>query len=112
MNKELLKGSTEMIILKLLEKEDLYGYMMIKRLDEKSQNIFDLKVGTLYPVLHNLEKEQLIESYWEDSLSSRKRKFYKITNKGIKVLKQKREEWNTYAKGINNLFMEVKNINA
>ena len=112
MNKELLKGSTEMIILKLLEKEELYGYMMIKRLDEKSKNIFNLKVGTLYPILHNLEKEQLIESYWEDVFSARKRKYYKITNKGLKTLNKKKKEWDKYAEGIRNVFMEVRNSNA
>lgn len=112
MNKELLKGSTEMILLKLLENEDLYGYMMIKKLDGKSKSIFNLKVGTLYPILHNLEKEQLIESYWEDTSSSRKRKFYKITKKGLKLLDKKKKEWDTYVEGINNVFMEVHDNNA
>lgn len=112
MNKELLKGNTEMIVLKLLLEEDLYGYMMIKRLEEKSKNIFNLKEGTLYPILHNLEKEQFIESYWDESISARKRKYYKITNKGKKTLIKKKKEWDTYIEGINNLFMEVKYNNA
>lgn len=106
-DKELLKGSTKMMILKLLEHEDLYGYMLIKKLSEKSKQIFDLKEGTLYPILHDLEKNQLIESYWENSTSSRKRKFYKITSKGLKELHRKKLEWDTYIEGINNLFMEV-----
>lgn len=111
-NKELLKGSTKMIVLKLLEDEDLYGYKMIKKLDEKSKSIFILKEGTLYPILHDLEKKQLIESYWEDNLSARKRKFYRITKSGLKMLNAKKTEWNMYAEGINNIFMEVKYNNV
>lgn len=107
-NKELLKGSTQMMILKLLETEDLYGYKMIKKLSEKSQNIFNLKEGTLYPILHELEKSQLVETYWENTESTRKRKYYKITSKGKKALKKKKVEWDRYIEGINNLFMEVR----
>lgn len=112
MNKELLKGSTGMVVLRLLEKEDLYGYMMMKRLDEKSKSIFKLGEGTLYPILHSLEKEQLIESYWEKSSSARKRKYYRITEKGLHTLNKKKAEWDKYAEGINNIFMEVKVLNA
>ena len=59
-NKELLKGSTTMLILKLLESENMYGYQMIKKLSEKSENVFELKEGTLYPILHSLEERDII----------------------------------------------------
>lgn len=62
-NKELIKGSTDMLILNLLKNEDMYGYHMIKKLKEKSKNVFDLKEGTLYPILHSLEEKNLITSY-------------------------------------------------
>ena len=58
-NKELIKGSTDMLILNLLKNEDMYGYQMIKKLKEKSKNVFELKEGTLYPILHSLEEKDV-----------------------------------------------------
>lgn len=85
-NKELLKGSTSMLILSLLNEENMYGYEMIKRLQEKSENVFELKEGTLYPILHSLEENNLIWSYWDDS-TAKKRKYYTITEKRKKTIK-------------------------
>jgi len=84
-NKELLKGSTSMLILSLLNEENMYGYEMIKRLQEKSENVFELKEGTLYPILHSLEENNLIWSYWDDS-TAKKRKYYTITEKRKKTI--------------------------
>ena len=66
-DKELLKGSTSMLVLSLLEDENMYGYQMIKKLSEKSENVFEFQEGTLYPILHNLESNNLITSYWDES---------------------------------------------
>ena len=99
-NKELLKGSTNMLVLSLLKDENMYGYQMIKRLSEKSENIFELQEGTLYPILHNLEANNLITSYWDES-SGKKRKYYCITEKGRKHLQSKKEEWKNFSNGIN-----------
>ena len=99
-DKELLKGSTTMLILNLLKKEDMYGYQMIKKLKETSEDVFELKEGTLYPILHTLEEKRYITSYWDES-SSKKRKYYSITNEGRKLLKEKKEEWRTFRDGVN-----------
>ena len=99
-SKELIKGSTTMLILELLENENMYGYQMIKKLSEKSENIFELKEGTLYPILHSLEENDLITSYWDNSTAKR-RKYYTITEKGKKQLKERKEEWELFSKGIN-----------
>lgn len=99
-NRELLKGSTNMLVLSLLEKENMYGYQMIKKLSEKSENVFELQEGTLYPILHSLEEKNYITSYWDDS-GSKKRKYYSITNEGKKILKEKKKEWEIFSKGIN-----------
>lgn len=99
-NKELLKGSTTMLVLNLISNKDMYGYQMIKELTEKSENVFELKEGTLYPILHSLEENNLITSYWEDS-SGKKRKYYSITKEGRKYLKEKKEEWKIFSNGIN-----------
>ena len=99
-NKELTKGSTTMLILEMLKNENMYGYQLIKKLSEKSQNVFELKEGTLYPILHVLEENNFITSYWDET-SAKRRKYYAITEKGKKILKEKKEEWKIFSEGIN-----------
>lgn len=99
--KSLLTGSTTTLILKLLEEKDLYGYEMIETLSIKSDHTFDLKAGTLYPILHNLEKNQLVESYEKKADNERTRKYYHITTKGKKLLKEKHQEWVVYSTAVN-----------
>ena len=102
-SKELLKGTTTLLILQLLSEGDKYGYEMIKELDARSDELFTLKEGTLYPILHTLENDGMIEAYWEDTEQSRKRKYYKITKKGHKLLGDKKLEWDKYSKGVANI---------
>lgn len=99
-DKELLKGSTTLLVLSLLENENMYGYQMIKEMQERSDYLFELKEGTLYPILHSLEQKDLISSYWDET-TAKKRKYYSITSKGKKQLKEKKEEWNCFHKGVN-----------
>lgn len=100
MNKELLKGTTPLLILQLLTESDKYGYQITKEIEKRSESLFTLKEGTLYPILHSLENEQIIESYWEQTQSARKRKYYKITDKGKKIFDTKKNEWNEYSNGV------------
>lgn len=100
LNKELLKGSTTLLILNLLNHKSMYGYQMIKELSEKSENIFELKEGTLYPILHSLEEKGFVTSYWEDT-PSRKRKYYSITKLGKKTLEDKQKEWDIFTSSVN-----------
>lgn len=100
-SKKLLTGSTTMLILKLLEEKDMYGYLMIEELDKRSDNTFSLKAGTLYPLLHGLEEDGMVTSYDESVDSARVRKYYSITKKGKSLLKEKKEEWNVYVSTIN-----------
>lgn len=81
-SKELLKGTTTLLILQLLNEKDQYGYELTKALEQRTDNLFTLKEGTLYPILHALENEGMIEAYWEDTQSARKRKYYRITEAG------------------------------
>lgn len=99
-NKELLKGSTHMLVLSLLENQNMYGYQMIKALNHMSKNIFDFQEGTLYPILHTLESKNYITSYW-DGTTGKKRKYYSISKEGKKHLQTKKEEWNNFSTGIN-----------
>ncbi|HZJ76981.1 MAG TPA: helix-turn-helix transcriptional regulator [Oscillospiraceae bacterium] len=100
-DKNLITGSTAMLILKLLDNEDMYGYQMIKVLAQKSDDTFLLKAGTLYPLLHNLERQGMLDSYERSANSGRLRKYYSITKKGRKVLAEKENEWKVYVDAIN-----------
>ncbi len=100
-DKELIKGGTTMLILNLLSTGDMYGYQMVRELEKRSDNIFTLKEGTMYPILHSLESRGMVEAYWEDSTSGRKRKYYHITSKGKRLLNEKKKEWEIYSNTVN-----------
>jgi len=89
----MIKGSVSMMVLGLLNTSDMYGYQIIKELSERSCEAFEFKEGTLYPILHELERRTLIESYWECTALKRKRKYYLITDKGREVLYEKLNDW-------------------
>ena len=109
-DKELMKGSTTLLILNLLAKENLYGYQLIKKLSEESENIFNLKEGTLYPILHGLEEKGFISSYWDDT-TGKKRKYYSITKQGKKQLKESKEEWKVFSGAVNKVIGGVSYAN-
>jgi PadR family transcriptional regulator PadR len=100
-DKALQTGSTTMLILKLLENRDMYGYQMIEELSRQSDNTFNLKAGTLYPILHSLENDGRVSSYDEHADGARVRKYYHLTAKGKGMLNEKRTEWEAYAEAVN-----------
>ena len=85
-NKSLLSGSTGMLILGILKDRDQYGYEMIESLNRISENVFEMKEGTLYPVLHSLEKAGYLRSYEQENEGGRRRKYYHVTEKGHRQL--------------------------
>lgn len=101
-DKSLVSGSTTMLLLKLLAEKDMYGYEMIETLQARSKNVFELKAGTLYPLLHSLEQKKLLTVY-EKEVGGKVRKYYRITKEGHKVLKEKRQEWKTYSEAVANI---------
>ena len=98
-DKSLISGSTTMLLLKLLEEKDMYGYEMIEALRERSQNVFELKAGTLYPLLHSMEEKGLLAVY-EKEAGNKVRKYYNITKQGRKILDEKKAEWKVYSKAV------------
>ncbi|MBU5425057.1 helix-turn-helix transcriptional regulator [Tissierella pigra] len=100
-NKNLITGSTAMLILKLLDGEDMYGYQMIDTLSKRSDDTFSLKAGTLYPLLHDLEEKNMVNSYEKSADNGRLRKYYTITKKGKGMLSEKEDEWKAYVRAIN-----------
>lgn len=109
-DRELLKGSTNLLILELLKNENMYGRQMIIELKKKSEDVFEFGEGTLYPILHSLEEKGFINSYWDES-TAKKRKYYTLTEKGKKQLKAKEEEWHIFSSGVNKVLGGVSFAN-
>ncbi|MBQ4530079.1 MAG: helix-turn-helix transcriptional regulator [Lachnospiraceae bacterium] len=101
-DKSLISGSTSMLVMRLLEEKDMYGYEMIDNLQKKSQNVFNLKAGTLYPLLHSLENKGYLKSY-EKEANGKTRKYYSLTNEGKRHLQEKKEEWQEYTQAVTNV---------
>ena len=93
---EMLKGNTDTLLLALLDKEAMYGYQIVKEVDERSSGYFAFKEGTLYPALHRLEKAKLIEGRWEDTSNNVRRRYYLITDKGLQALTDRLSEWQRF----------------
>ncbi|GIQ69464.1 PadR family transcriptional regulator [Xylanibacillus composti] len=104
-NKELLKGSTGILVLSALAQRDLYGYQLIKELEQQSDGTFVLKEGTLYPILHGMEAEKWVEAYWEEA-EGRRRKYYRITDSGRKQLEEKKREWRLFRGAVDRVLGE------
>lgn len=99
-SQEMIKGTVVPIILKLLSEDRMYGYEIIKTVNERTGNAFQWKEGTIYPWLHRLEGDGLICSQWEVPDSGRKRKYYRITSKGQACLADKIQEWSVFAEAV------------
>jgi PadR family transcriptional regulator PadR len=108
LNKELLKGSTVILVLTLLEREPMYGYQMIAAMDHHSGGVFRFKEGTIYPILHALESEGYLIADWSQGEGERKRKYYKITNRGRDHLQALRAEWVTFRTAVDRVIGEVQ----
>ena len=100
-DKSLMTGSTTLLILSLLKNEEMYGYQMITELARRSDRTFELKEGTLYPILHTLEAEKLVTAQEKTAETGRMRKYYRITKKGLKALEEKKEEWRFFTEKVN-----------
>lgn len=101
-NKNMVSGNTAMLILKLISEKDMYGYEMIDTLSKRSDNVFELKVGTLYPLLHSMVQSGYLESYNQEA-NGKLRKYYRITPNGKKYLEKMIEEWNAYANAVTSM---------
>lgn len=93
---QIKKGSTETLILALVEKRPMYGYELTQELRNRSNGYFDMKEGLLYPTLHRMQKEGLVSAEWQVPESGRKRKYYAITTVGQEALGQQKEEWKVF----------------
>ncbi len=103
-SKNLTAASTKPIILGILKQGSSYGYLIIKKIKELSGGKLEWYDGMLYPVLHRLEKEDLIKSTWNVSDDTRPRKYYEITEKGKQALMAEKQQWVDVTQVLNQLW--------
>lgn len=95
--RERLKGATIPLVLEVLRhQKHSYGYEIIKQIEARSAGLFQLGEGTLYPLLHSLEGDGLVESEWRPAKSGRKRKYYTLTREGHAALSARRRSWRKF----------------
>ena len=93
---------TALLVLSLLKGQDLYGYQMITELERRSDHTFQMKEGTLYPVLKKLENSGYVTSYQAEA-NGRTRKYYRLTRRGRELLADKKEEWKNFRQGVSDV---------
>ena len=99
LDKQLAKGSHELILLKLLSRQDMYGYQLIQQMALLSEDVFCMSQGSLYPFLHSLEDKGLITSYTQME-NGRERRFYHLTHAGQRALREKEKQWGIYTRAM------------
>jgi PadR family transcriptional regulator PadR len=99
MKPEILKGHLDALVLAALEHEPAHGYAIIQRLRRRSDDVFRLPEGTVYPALHRLERDGLVKSRWTVP-SGRRRRVYRLTRDGREALAVRRLEWRTFSRAV------------
>ena len=102
---EMLKGNTESVLLALLETEPMYGYQIVKEVEQRSSGYFEFKEGTLYPALHRLERAGFIEGRWQDAANGIRRRYYQITARGRQALTDRLQEWQRFSRAMNSIML-------
>lgn len=103
LNRELKKGSAELLILSILEGEPMHGYRLAKEISEQSSGILHFYPASLYPTLYRLEKRGWIEGGWIEEPGRRRKRFYRLTRKGVEVLAAQRSTWEQFAGAVNRI---------
>ncbi|MCU0492025.1 MAG: PadR family transcriptional regulator [Chloroflexaceae bacterium] len=99
--REMLKGSLDLMLLVLLETEPMYGYQMVKEVRERSGAALQLKEGSLYPALHRLEQAGLIEGYWQRRDDGADRRYYRLSAAGRAALPERKAAWQQFTAAVN-----------
>lgn len=101
LDRELKKGSAELLILSLLEARERHGYEINKLIESRSGGVLRFKVASLYPLLYRLERRGWIKGRWVEKAGQRRRRYYKLMPEGKKVLSAQRSIWKAFVKAIN-----------
>ena len=110
--KDLLRSIAVPVVLRLINEKAMYGYQIIKHVNERTNGQFQWKEGTLYPCLHRMEGEGLIVSEWRQNEGERKRKYYVMTRKGKSELKSRLGEWSEFSETVNTLLFSQKRLQS
>lgn len=102
-DRDLTAASVVPLLLLVLDQEESYGYQIIQRIRAMSQQQWIWSEGMLYPVLHRLEKRELVESFWQVAESGRRRKYYRLTKRGKSELKRQEQQWQVVQQTLTNL---------
>ena len=102
---DILRGHTETVILRILMEGDSYGYDITKRILEGGDGLIEVKDATIYTAFRRMELDGLLATYWGDGVGGARRRYYKITEKGERVYREKREEWLSVARILNRLIL-------
>jgi DNA-binding PadR family transcriptional regulator len=97
---EALKGHLDLLLLAVLSEGPAHGYAIIESLRTRSNEVFDLPEGTVYPALHRLEEQGLLSSTWSED-SARRKRIYQLTPKGQQAFVERQSEWLTFFKAVN-----------
>jgi PadR family transcriptional regulator PadR len=103
LDRELKKGSAELLVLSLLEARARHGYEIAKMIETQSEGAVRFKVASLYPLLYRLEKRSWIRGVWVEKEGQRRRRFYRLTPAGRKVLAAQRSIWRSFVAAINRI---------
>ncbi|MDB4534262.1 PadR family transcriptional regulator [Vicingaceae bacterium] len=104
--RDLIRGSLDLMVLSVLSRESKYGYVIQQSVDASTGGRVKLPAGTLYPLLHKLEADRLIKSRWESS-TGRRRKWYELTAKGRKRLEKQTHQWTSFAECVSGVLAGV-----
>jgi PadR family transcriptional regulator, regulatory protein PadR len=103
LDRELKKGSAELLILSLVEARARHGYEISKLIEQRSDGAVHFRVSSLYPLLYRLERRGWIQGRWVEKPGQRRRRYYRITSAGRKVLAAQRSGWQTFVAAINRI---------
>jgi transcriptional regulator len=101
LQRELKRGSTELLILALLEERDRHGYDLASLIDDRSQGAISFHAASLYPTLYRMEDKDLIEGRWVEKAGQRRRRYYRLTRAGRKMLASQRTVWDNFFDALN-----------
>ena len=103
--KDLVAASATPMVLGILAEGESYGYAILRRINELSGGELDWTEGLLYPLLHRLERLAFVESSWQSVAGERRRKYYRITNKGLAELAEQRRQWDTVVDALKEIWL-------
>jgi len=103
LDRELKKGSAELLVLSLVEDQPRHGYDLSKLIESRSDGVLTFRVASLYPLLYRLEKRGWIQGRWIEKAGQRRRRYYRLTAAGAQVLASQRNTWKEFVEAINRI---------